>query len=53
MGKKEILSKSIAEVKAVLAEAEKYNASTVAKDKVQTANENLNIAEESIQKSRT
>ncbi len=47
MGKKEILSKSIAEVKAVLADAEKYNASTVAKDKVQTANENLNIAEES------
>jgi nucleoid-associated protein YgaU len=47
MGKKEILSKSIAEVKAVLADAEKYNASTVANDKVQTANENLNIAEDS------
>jgi nucleoid-associated protein YgaU len=45
MGKKEILSKSIAEVKTVLSDAEKYNASIVAKDKVQTANENLTVAE--------
>jgi nucleoid-associated protein YgaU len=47
IGKKEILNKSIAEVKVVLADAEKYNASVVAKDKVQTARENLAVAEES------
>ncbi|MBN2400873.1 MAG: LysM peptidoglycan-binding domain-containing protein [Spirochaetes bacterium] len=47
IGKKEILNKSIAEVKAVLAEAEKYNASTIAKENMDIANENLIIAEES------
>ncbi|MFH0974173.1 MAG: LysM peptidoglycan-binding domain-containing protein [Spirochaetota bacterium] len=47
IGKKEILSKSIAEVKAILAEAEKYNALAVAPDKVKTAKDNLSIAEES------
>ncbi len=47
IGKKEILNKSIAEVKLVLADGEKYNASVVAKDKVQIAGENLAVAEES------
>ena len=47
IGKKEILNKSIAEVKVVLSDAEKYNASTVAKEQVQIANDNLVIAEES------
>ena len=49
LGKKDILSNSIAEVKATLDEAAKYNAANFAADKVETANENVKIAEESLE----
>ena len=52
LGKKDILNKAIAEVKATLQEAEKYNASTYAKDKVQVAKENLQVAEDSANSSQ-
>ncbi|MBN2042059.1 MAG: LysM peptidoglycan-binding domain-containing protein [Spirochaetes bacterium] len=49
IGKKDILGNSIAEVKATLDEAVKYNAETFAPEKVELANDNTRIAEESLE----